>query len=138
MPENFGILSFISGAPGAGELLVLFLVVLVLFGPRRLPEMARSIGRVLNELRRASDDFKQQIMSIDEAVDVDTPDEDHWVSQPPPQATQAREDLNLRAEDAVQDCPEDAARLKAEADIVAIQDKLEIDPGTLEDGRSEN
>ncbi len=49
-----------------GELLVVFVVVLVLFGPRRLPEIARSIGRVLNELRRGSQEFKDHLMSMDE------------------------------------------------------------------------
>ena len=58
-------LAFLSGSPGAGELLVLFLLVLVLFGPRRLPDIARMIGRALDELRRASQDFKQHIMDIE-------------------------------------------------------------------------
>ena len=52
MFSDFGILLFISGMPGAGEILVLFLVVLVLFGPKRLPEIARTIGRVVEDLRR--------------------------------------------------------------------------------------
>ena len=47
------------------ELVVVFLVVLVLFGPRRLPEIAKMIGKTLHELRRASEDFKDQVMSID-------------------------------------------------------------------------
>ena len=39
--------AFLTGAPGPGELLLLFIVVLVLFGPRRLPEIARMIGRAV-------------------------------------------------------------------------------------------
>ena len=63
LPVN---LAFLSGAPGPGELIVIFLVILVLFGPRRLPEIARTIGKTLNDLRRASQDFKDQIMTIDD------------------------------------------------------------------------
>jgi len=60
-------LLFLAGSPGPLELLVIFGVVLVLFGPRKLPEIARSIGRMLHELRKASDDFRAQIMSIEDA-----------------------------------------------------------------------
>jgi len=58
-------LAFLGGSPGPMELIVIFLLILVLFGPRRLPEIAKMIGKTLHELRRASEDFKQQIMSID-------------------------------------------------------------------------
>ena len=36
---------------GASELLILFIVVLLLFGPRRLPEMGRSLGKSLREFK---------------------------------------------------------------------------------------
>lgn len=50
---------------GTGELLFVFLVVLIFFGPRRLPELARTIGRMMNELRRASREFQDQVMQLD-------------------------------------------------------------------------
>jgi sec-independent protein translocase protein TatA len=56
------------------ELIVIFMLVLVLFGPRRLPEIAKTIGKVLHELRRASEDFKDQVMSIE--TEVNTVDSD--------------------------------------------------------------
>ncbi|MBN1557202.1 MAG: twin-arginine translocase TatA/TatE family subunit [Lentisphaerae bacterium] len=64
-------LGFLTGSPGPGELLILFLVVLVLFGPRRLPRLARDIGRLLAELRRSSQDFHRQIMDLDRPPPVD-------------------------------------------------------------------
>jgi len=64
-------LPFLAGSPGPLELLVILAVVLVLFGPRKLPGIARSIGRMLHELRKASDDFKSQLMTID--IDVKPP-----------------------------------------------------------------
>lgn len=63
--------AFLTGAPGPGELILLFLVILVLFGPRRLPEVARKIGKMLDQLRRASQDFRDQIMHIEESTAVD-------------------------------------------------------------------
>jgi Tat protein translocase TatB subunit len=48
---------------GMQELLVILVVALLFIGPKKLPEMARSLARGLGELRRVSDDFKHTIMS---------------------------------------------------------------------------
>ena len=44
---------------GTTELLVILVVALVLFGPRKLPELSRSLGKSLNEFKRAGDEFKR-------------------------------------------------------------------------------
>jgi TatA/E family protein of Tat protein translocase len=44
---------------GTTELLVILVLALVLFGPRKLPEMTRKFGKSLNEFKRAGDDFKR-------------------------------------------------------------------------------
>ena len=44
---------------GTTELLVVAVVALILFGPRKLPEIGRTVGRGLAEFKRASDDFKR-------------------------------------------------------------------------------
>ena len=44
---------------GTQELFLIMVVALVVFGPRKLPEIGRSIGKSLNEFRRASDEFKR-------------------------------------------------------------------------------
>lgn len=41
------------GSIGAGELLLLLLVILLVFGPKRLPEMGRSLGRGMREFRHS-------------------------------------------------------------------------------------
>jgi len=69
MTDFFRAQAFLSGAPGSGELLLLFVLILLLFGPRKLPEISRTIARVLNDLRRASQDFRDQIMTIDHDVE---------------------------------------------------------------------
>ena len=49
------------GSIGFPELVVIFLVALLVFGPKRLPDLGRSIGRGLSEFRRASNDLKGSI-----------------------------------------------------------------------------
>lgn len=45
----------------AGELFVILLVAFIVFGPSKIPEIARKIGRGMNEIRRASDEIKREI-----------------------------------------------------------------------------
>lgn len=44
---------------GTSELLIILVVALILFGPRRLPQMSRQLGKSLGEFKRASEDFKR-------------------------------------------------------------------------------
>src|SRR5579863_4525016 len=46
------------GTLGVQEMVVIFLLALVLFGPKKLPELGRTIGKALTEFRRASSDLK--------------------------------------------------------------------------------
>jgi sec-independent protein translocase protein TatB len=48
---------------GFSETIFLFFLALLIFGPKKLPEIARQVGKVLNELKRASNEFKSQIES---------------------------------------------------------------------------
>jgi len=43
------------------ETIFLFFLALIIFGPKKLPEIARQVGKALNEFRRASNEFKAQI-----------------------------------------------------------------------------
>ena len=46
---------------GPTELLLILVLALIVFGPNRLPEVARGVGRGLREFRRASDDLKDEL-----------------------------------------------------------------------------
>jgi sec-independent protein translocase protein TatA len=48
---------------GMPELLLILVVALLVFGPNRLPELARSLGKALAEFRRASADLREQFLS---------------------------------------------------------------------------
>ncbi len=50
---------FILESIGTSELLLICLVALIIFGPRKLPELARMLGKARNEFRRTTDDFKE-------------------------------------------------------------------------------
>ncbi|HYY57554.1 MAG TPA: twin-arginine translocase TatA/TatE family subunit [Pyrinomonadaceae bacterium] len=52
-------LGFILEGLGTTELLVIVVVALILFGPRKLPQLSRSLGKSLGEFKRASEDFKR-------------------------------------------------------------------------------
>ncbi len=43
------------------ETIFLFLLALIIFGPKKLPEIARQVGKYMNEFKRASNEFKAQI-----------------------------------------------------------------------------
>jgi TatA/E family protein of Tat protein translocase len=43
------------------EIIMIFIVGLLLFGPRKMPQLGRSIGRALGEFRRASNEFKRTV-----------------------------------------------------------------------------
>jgi TatA/E family protein of Tat protein translocase len=49
------------GSLGVPELLLIFFVILVVFGPRRIPEIGRTLGKALGEFRKATDDLKNTI-----------------------------------------------------------------------------
>jgi Tat protein translocase TatB subunit len=49
------------GSIGGTELLIIVVIALVVFGPKRLPELGRTVGKGLNEFRRASNDLKRSL-----------------------------------------------------------------------------
>lgn len=54
--------SFILESIGTSELLLIGLVALIIFGPRKLPELAKMLGKARNEFKRTTDDFKETWM----------------------------------------------------------------------------
>ena len=50
---------------GTGELLIIFLVILLLFGAKRLPELARGLGKGINEFKDAVETGKKEILDAE-------------------------------------------------------------------------
>jgi len=56
------------GSIGVPELILIFVLALLLFGPRKLPDIGKSLGKAMAEFRRASNDFRR---SLEEEVAAD-------------------------------------------------------------------
>lgn len=60
------------GMPGGFEIVILVLVILLFFGAKRIPELARGLGQGINEFRKASDDIKKEIDKGNEEINKTT------------------------------------------------------------------
>ncbi len=59
---------------GLPELLVIVGLALILIGPKKLPELAKSLGKTLGELRKAADDLKETISEEIDPIREEIPD----------------------------------------------------------------
>lgn len=71
------------------ETIFLFFLALVIFGPKKLPEIARQVGKALNEFRRASNEFKAQIEQEIAHLEVEK-QQTILPPSPPPEGTASR------------------------------------------------
>src|SRR6266536_2768900 len=55
------------------DMLFILLLALILFGPKRLPEIAREVGKFMAEFKRASNDFKYQLQAEIDKASTHTP-----------------------------------------------------------------
>ncbi len=60
------IILFISGA----EIFIILLVVLILFGAKKIPEIAKGLGKGMKEFKKATDDIKKEINDVDVTKDI--------------------------------------------------------------------
>jgi Tat protein translocase TatB subunit len=56
---------------GGQELIIIGLLFLVIFGPSKLPQMARDLGKFVTEARRSMDEFKGELLSDEDDEDED-------------------------------------------------------------------
>ncbi len=56
---------------GFSEMFFIFLLALILFGPKKLPEIGRQLGKALSEFKRASNEFKYQLESEMRQIDTE-------------------------------------------------------------------
>jgi sec-independent protein translocase protein TatB len=82
---------------GMTELLVILVVGLLVLGPKRLPGLARSLGRSLAEFRRASNDIRREFMDVAEEVRMEPPSLSD--AEPPAQQAKAQDDAEAATPD---------------------------------------
>ena len=58
------------GPIGMPELIIIFVVALIVFGPRKLPELGKSLGKSLAEFKRASNDLRR---TLEEEIQIEDP-----------------------------------------------------------------
>ena len=111
-----------------GETIFLFLLALVVFGPKKLPEIARQVGKVLNDFKRASNEFKAQ---IEQEIAHLEDDNTHQILPPshPPEGATSRS-ATAAAGDLSQFASESAATLASPASDTV----LEGNPQSAESG----
>jgi sec-independent protein translocase protein TatB len=72
------------------ETIFLFFLALIIFGPKKLPEIARQVGKYMNEFRRASNEFKAQIEQEIAHLDVEKNRQTILPPSPPVEGTTSR------------------------------------------------
>jgi Tat protein translocase TatB subunit len=109
------------GTLGGPELFLILLIALIVFGPRKLPEIGKSMGKMMAEFRKASNEFRQTIESeveaekIREATRIELPRLD---SSPPLPETHA-----APAAGETSPAPPDPAAVSREPTAAAIEPK---------------
>jgi TatA/E family protein of Tat protein translocase len=78
------------GSIGMPELIIIFMIALIIFGPRKLPELGRSLGKSLGEFKRASNELRN---TLDEEIRI----EEQRAAEPakPAEATTTRSETGV-------------------------------------------
>ncbi|MGA2990943.1 MAG: TatA/E family twin arginine-targeting protein translocase [Candidatus Korobacteraceae bacterium] len=95
---------------GMPEMIFIFLLALLLFGPKKLPQIGRELGKALNEFKRASNEFKNQLET--EIEQAEASERDKSSGEPPQQEPAETADAGVPAATAE---PADACLSTADA-----------------------
>ena len=67
---------FLAAMPGGWEMVVIALVILLMFGAKKLPELARGLGQGIREFKGAVDGVKDELKDAEDSIDKnDEPDQ---------------------------------------------------------------
>jgi sec-independent protein translocase protein TatA len=65
--------TFAMVMPGPTEWVVILMIVLVMFGAKKLPELAKSLGQGMNEFRKARQEFDKELQVVTQDIKVQPP-----------------------------------------------------------------
>ena len=74
---------------GPEELILVLIVALLVLGPERLPRVARDVGKVVGDLRRTSDEFREEFLQADKYLEKPAASTPTPVAEPAPAAIPA-------------------------------------------------
>ena len=105
------------GSLGVPELLLIFVVVLLVFGPRKIPEIGRMLGKAMGEFRKATDDLKNTIdreVRLEELKKITPPTLESFMT--PDESVSRSEPVSPAATETTHPAPDTAAVPAAAAD----------------------
>lgn len=100
-----------------GEIVLVFLVILMLFGSKKIPELARALGKGMNEFRKAADDIKREFETAADDLKED-------LSEMAQDVRQEASELHTDAKTLVSDIKEDRAAFEARVYGLEAPDKV--------------
>jgi len=112
------------------ETIFLFLVALLIFGPKKLPEIARQVGKALNEFKRASNEFKAQIEAEVNQLEIQEREKKREQEQKilppaePPAGTVQSSSLSSSPEQAALAAPEPESRAISESESLVLAEPI--------------
>ena len=138
------------GGLGMGEMIVIFLVVLLLFGAKRLPEIGSSLGKGIREFKGSIREIEKEVKKVDEprhdevppkSAAADEPDEEprRLTTSPPPGSPEVQSGGVPTADSQAADVPPDEDASDAEPSpnwSAAIDESAEIPEGEAEEESS--
>jgi Tat protein translocase TatB subunit len=101
---------------GFSETIFLFLLALLIFGPKKLPEIARQVGKALNEFKRASNEFKAQLASEISQIEMESQPHVLPPAQPPAGSVANVPRAETTIEAAPPSAPEQPSQMKVAPD----------------------
>ncbi len=87
---------------GMPELLIIGVVALIVFGPRKLPELGRSLGKSLQEFRRATNELKH---TLDEEISIEERKDERKIEAVPAPVSPTPADLSVPTDPATLESP---------------------------------
>jgi sec-independent protein translocase protein TatB len=104
------------------ETIFLFFLALVIFGPKKLPEIARQVGKYLNEFKRASNEFKAQIEQEIAHLEVENPKQTILPPTGPVEGTTSRTLNASTAEEKTEESlPKEAPAAEPSATLASVE-----------------
>jgi sec-independent protein translocase protein TatB len=104
------------------ETIFLFFLALIIFGPKKLPEIARQVGKYMNEFRRASNEFKAQIEQEISNLEVEQR-QTILPPSPPPEGVASRSLHVAPSEVVAAEAPADVAAADTRATLAISDDE---------------
>lgn len=87
------------GSLGTPEIIIIFVIIFLLFGAKKLPELARGIGKSLGEFKKAKNEFENELLNSEAKAEEKKPEEKKVEENSPEQQASSNPYLSQPQED---------------------------------------